>query len=114
MDIQKLTELANKKGTWPKADKDWLLPVLAEYGVDAPTKTSCSSCWRDAAIMVLRQVKQDDKPEPANGKREFKLKGDAATAGVFWRGRFIHPSTLSPTMIDWLLKNGFPPQHYEN
>ena len=108
MDIEKLKELANKKGTWPKADKEWLLPVLAELGVEAPTKTSCSSCWRDAAIMALRTVRKNEAP-----KTGFRLKGDASTAGVFWRGRYVHPSTLSAGMIDWLFQTGFPPQHYE-
>lgn len=109
MDIEKLNELANKKGTWSKADKEWLLPVLAELDVEAPTKASCSSCWRDAAIMALRMVRKNEAPQTG-----FRLKGDAATAGVFWRGRYVHPSTLSAGMIEWLIKTGFPKQHYEN
>ena len=56
MDIDRLRQLAEKTKKWTKDDKNWLLPVLEDLGIEAPMKTSCPSCWRDAAILALVKV----------------------------------------------------------
>lgn len=104
----KLQKLAEKKTGWTKADKEWLLPVLAEYGVEAPTKTSCQSCWRDAAIMAL--VKTADKGKVVAGMR---LKGTAANEGVWWRGRLVNNATLTEELVEWLVDAAFPRSLYD-
>ena len=102
MDIEKLRSLAEKTKGWTKADKEWLLPVLAELGIEAPTKTSCPSCWRDCAIMAI--VKLGDTRKSVNG---FRLKG-AAKRGIMWCGRLVSDATLDADMMDWLKQTRFP------
>ena len=109
MDIERLRQLAEKTKGWTKADKDFLLPILAELGVDAPTKTSCPSCWRDAAIMAVVKLGERDA-KPVNG---FRLKGTAAVSGVVWMGRLVSPATLDAAMAEWLIETNFPRHQYE-
>ena len=103
MDIEKLKALAEKTKGWTKADKEWLLPILAELGIEAPTKTSCPSCWRDAAIMAIVRLGDKDK----KSVKGFRLKG-AAKRGVLWMGRLVSDATLDAEMVDWLKKTRFP------
>ena len=109
MDIERLRQLAEKTKGWTKADKEFLLPVLEELGVEAPKKTSCPSCWRDAAIMAVVKLGERDA-KPVNG---FRLKGTAATRGVWWMGRLVSSATLDADMVQWLLDTGFPRHQYE-
>lgn len=108
MDIERLKQLAEKHKGWTKDDKDFILPVLAELGIDAPTKTNCPSCWRDAAILALVKLKGD--AQPVNG---FRLKGSAAVSGVVWMGRLVSPAMLDAAMVDWLIETNFPRHQYE-
>jgi anaerobic selenocysteine-containing dehydrogenase len=109
MDIERLRQLAEKTKKWTKADKEFMLPILAELGIEAPTKTSCTSCWRDAAILAVVKV-NGNKAKTVNG---FRLKGTAATRGVLWMGRLVSPSTLDADMVKWLIDTGFPRHQYE-
>lgn len=109
MDIERLRQLAEKTKGWTKADKEFLLPILAELGIEAPTKTSCQSCWRDAAILAVVKV-NGNKAKTVNG---FRLKGTAATRGVLWMGRLVSSATLDADMVQWLLDTGFPRHQYE-
>ena len=102
MDIERLRKLAEKTKGWAKADNEWLLPILADLGIEAPKKTSCPSCWRDCAIMAI--VKLGDTKKSVNG---FRLKG-AAKRGVMWCGRLVSDATLDEKMADWLRETGFP------
>ena len=102
MDIERLRKLAEKTKGWTKEDKERLLPVLAELGIEAPKKTSCPSCWRDCAIMAI--VKMGDTKKSVNG---FRLKG-AAKHGVLWMGRLVSDATLDADMVEWLKKTRFP------
>ena len=102
MDIERLRKLAEKTKGWTKEDKERLLPVLAELGIEAPKKTSCQSCWRDCAIMAI--VKLGDTKKSVNG---FRLKG-AAKHGVIWHGRLVSDATLDSEMVDWLKQTRFP------
>lgn len=102
MDIERLRQLAEKTKGWTKADKEFLLPVLEELGVEAPKKTSCPSCWRDCAIMAI--VKLGETKKSVNG---FRLKG-SAKRGVMWRGRLVSDATLDADMVEWLKETGFP------
>ena len=108
MDIKKLRRLAEKTKGFTKADKEWLLPILEELEIDAPTKNNCPSCWRDAAVMALVKVKESKAQH--NG---FRLKGTAATVGVFWMGRFVSPATLDDEMIVFLKSTNFPKHQYD-
>ena len=108
MDIERLKQLAEKQKGWTKDDKDFILPVLVELGIDAPTKTNCPSCWRDVAILALVKLKGD--AQPVNG---FRLKGTAAVSGVVWMGRLVSPSTLDAAMVEWLIETNFPRHQYE-
>lgn len=108
MEVEKLRELADKKSGWAKADKDFLLPILDELGIEPPTKTSCQSCWRDAAIMALVKLGNE-----APKKSGFRLKGTAATHGVFWCGKLISQATLNDDVIEWLKATGFPKHQYD-
>lgn len=109
MDIEKLRQLAEKTKKWTKADKEWLLPVLAELDIEAPTKKSCPSCWRDAAILAVVKV-SGNEAKAVNG---FRLKGTAATRGVLWMERLVSPATLDADMVKWLIDTGFPRHQYE-
>lgn len=109
VDIEKLKRLANKTKSWSKSEKEWLLPILEQLSIDAPTKNNCPSCWRDAAIMALVKIKSDDA-EPVNG---FRLKGTAATKGVIWMSRLVSPATLDAAMVEWLIETNFPRHQYE-
>ena len=102
MDIDRLRKLAEKTKGWTKEDKERLLPVLAELGIEAPKKTSCPSCWRDCAIMAI--VKMGDTKKSVNG---FRLKG-AAKHGVIWHGRLVSDATLDSEMVEWLKQTRFP------
>ena len=102
MDIDKLRALAEKTKSWTKADKEWLLPILSDLGIEAPKKTSCPSCWRDCAIMAI--VKLGDTKKSVNG---FRLKG-AAKHGVIWHGRLVSDATLDSEMVEWLKQTRFP------
>lgn len=108
MDIEKLRQLAEKTKGWTKADKEWLLPVLEELGIEAPKKTSCPSCWRDCAIMAI--VKLCDTKKTVNG---FRLKG-SAKRGVMWSGRLVSDATLDAGMVEWLKETGFPQNLWTN
>lgn len=109
MDIERLRQLAEKTKKWTKADKEFLLPILAELGIEAPTKTSCPSCWRDCAILAVVKV-NGNEAKTVNG---FRLKGTAATRGVLWMGRLVSPATLDADMVKWLIDTGFPRHQYE-
>ena len=109
MDIERLRQLAEKTKGWTKADKEFLLPVLEELGIEAPKKTSCPSCWRDCAIMAI--VKLGGTKKSVNG---FRLKGTAATNGVVWMGRLVSPGTLDVAMVEWLKETGFPQNLWTN
>ena len=102
MDIERLRKLAENTKGWTKEDKERLLPVLAELGIEVPKKTSCPSCWRDCAIMAI--VKLGDTKKSVNG---FRLKG-SAKRGVMWCGRLVSDATLDAEMVDWLKKTNFP------
>ena len=102
MDIDKLRALAEKTKSWTKADKEWLSPILADLGIEAPKKTSCPSCWRDCAIMAI--VKMGDTKKSVNG---FRLKG-AAKRGVLWMNRLVSDATLDADIVEWLKKTRFP------
>ena len=102
VDIERLRKLAEKTKGWTKADKEFLLPILADLGIEAPTKTSCPSCWRDCAIMAV--VKLCDTKKSVNG---FRLKG-AAKRGVLWCGRLVSDATLDAEMAEWLKETNFP------
>lgn len=106
--MNKLRQLAEKTKGWTREDKDFLLPILEELNIEAPTKNNCPSCWRDAAIMAI--VKLGDTKKPVNG---FRLKGIAAREGVLWRGKLVSPSTLNEQMVKWLVESGFPKHQYE-
>lgn len=109
MDIERLRQLAEKTKKWTKADKEFMLPILAELGIEAPTKTSCTSCWRDAAILAIVKA-NGNKAKTVNG---FRLKGTAETRGVLWMGRLVSPATLDADMVKWLIDTGFPRHQYE-
>jgi anaerobic selenocysteine-containing dehydrogenase len=109
MDIDRLRQLAEKTNKWTKADKEFMLPILAELGIEAPTKSNCPSCWRDAAILAVVKV-NGNKAKTVNG---FRLKGTAATRGVLWMGRLVSPATLDADMVKWLIDTGFPRHQYE-
>ena len=102
MDIDRLRQLAEKTKKWTKDDKNWLLPVLEDLGIEAPTKTSCPSCWRDCAIMAI--VRLGDTKKAVNG---FRLKG-SAKRGVLWMGRLVSDATLDAEMAEWLKDTNFP------
>ena len=102
MDIEKLKALAEKTKGWTKADKEWLLPILEELNIEAPTKNNCPSCWRDAAILAI--VRLGDNNKSVKG---FRLKG-SAKHGVMWRGRLVSDATLDEKMAEWLRETGFP------
>ena len=102
MDIDRLRQLAEKTKKWTKDDKNWLLPILEDLGIEAPTKTSCPSCWRDCAIMAI--VRIGDTKKAVNG---FRLKG-SAKRGVLWMGRLVSDATLDADMVEWLKKTRFP------
>ena len=102
MDIEKLRALAEKTKGWTRADKEWLLPVLEELGIEAPMKNNCPSCWRDAAILAV--VRLGDTKKSVNG---FRLKG-AAKRGVMWCGRLVSDAMLDADMVDWLKQTNFP------
>ena len=102
MDIERLRKLAEKTKGWTKADKEFLLPILAELGIEAPKKTSCPSCWRDAAILAI--VRLGDNNKSVNG---FRLKG-SAKRGVMWLGRLVSDATLDADMVAWLKQTNFP------
>ena len=110
MDIERLRQLAEKTKKWTKADKEFLLPILEELGIEAPTKTSCPSCWRDAAIMAVVKV-NGNEAKAVNG---FRLKGTAATHGVLWMGRLVSPATLDADMVRWLIDTRFPQNLWTN
>lgn len=103
MDIDRLRQLAEKTKKWTKDDKNWLLPILEDLGIEAPVKTSCPSCWRDCAIMAI--VKLGDTKKSVNG---FRLKGSAKKRGVMWLGRLVSDATLDAEMVDWLKDTNFP------
>ena len=103
MNIDRLRQLAEKTKKWTKDDKNWLLPVLEDLGIEAPMKTSCPSCWRDAAILALVKVKGNEE-KTVNG---FRLKG-SAKRGVMWLGRLVSDATLDDDMAEWLKETGFP------
>ena len=102
MDIDRLRQLAEKTKKWTKDDKNWLLPILEDLGIEAPTKTSCPSCWRDCAIMAI--VRLGDTKKSVNG---FHLKG-SAKRGVMWLGRLVSDATLDAEMAEWLKDTNFP------
>lgn len=102
MNIDKLRALAEKTKGWTRVDKELLLPVLEELGIEAPTRNNCPSCWRDAAILAV--VRLGDTKKSVNG---FRLKG-AAKRGVMWYGRLVSDATLDAAMVEWLKQTNFP------
>ena len=103
MDVEKLRALAEKTKGWTKADKEWLLPILEELDIEAPMKSNCPSCWRDAAVMAVVKIKGNENPV-----KGFRLKGAAAAHGVIWRGVLVSNATLDENMVEWLKQTNFP------
>lgn len=100
-----IRRLAQKKGNFTKAEKDFLIAEGAKWGVEAPTKTTCSDCWRDMAIRIgcaMREAKPRTK-----GRR---LWGRPAIHGVTFKGRTITNAEIDadPTLLEWMDANGFP------
>lgn len=108
MDMNKLRALAEKTRGWTKADKEWLLSVLEELGIEAPSKSNCPSCWRDAAVLAVVKIKGNENPV-----KGFRLKGAAAAHGVIWRGVLVSNATLDEDMAEWLKQTGFPRHQYD-
>lgn len=95
--------------TFTAADKAQLVPLLEQYGVEKPKNTRCKSCWRDAAIMALREAR---KGQPrAEGLPV--LRGDAGSVGVIWKGRLVSNAVMTEELAAWLSENGFPEKYYE-
>lgn len=109
-EIEQLQRLAALE-TFKAEDKAELVPLLEKYGIDKPTKTSCKSCWRDAAILALREAKK--ATEPAADPTLPRLRGDAARDGVYHKGRFIHNDIMTPELAEWMRQNNFPEQLLE-
>lgn len=110
-EIEQLTRLAELE-TMKAADKAELVPLLEKYGVEKPTKKSCPNCWRDAAIMALREAKKGEQPnEPKMGLP--RLRGDAGTVGVYWKGRYVNNDVMDAELADWLKETNFPETLYE-
>lgn len=106
-DIEKLTKYANQH-TFLASEKDDLAVVLERHGVETP-KRGCDSCWRDAAIMALREAR---KSEPKDNELPV-LRGDAGNVGVIWRGRLVNNDTMTAELAQWLIETGFPESLYE-
>ena len=114
MDKKRLKSLTEKNSGWTKDDKEFLSSVLDKLGIERPKKTSCQSCWRDAAIMAFRQVNSAAETETGEAPA-MRLRGDAATDGVFWHDVFVHPSVMTAELAEWLISTNFPKQcYYEN
>lgn len=107
-DIEVLQRLAGLN-SYKAADKAELVPLLEKYGIEKPAKTSCKSCWRDAAIMALREAKKGVKTD----KSLPRLRGNAAINGVWHKGRFVSNETMTREMAEWMEANGFPRQLLE-
>lgn len=107
-DFETLTRLVNLQ-TFKTDDKKTLLPYLERFGIDKPTKTNCGSCWRDAAIMALRELKRE---QPADNSLPV-LRGDAGNVGVIWRGRLVNNDTMTAELAQWLIETDFPESLYE-
>lgn len=107
-DIEVLQRLAGLD-SYKAADKAELVPLLEKYGVDKPTKTSCKSCWRDAAIMALREAKKGVETDEGLPR----LRGNAAINGVWHKGRYVSNETMTREMAEWMEANGFPKQLLE-
>lgn len=107
-DIEVLQRLASLD-SYKAEDKAKLVPLLKKYGIDKPAKTSCKSCWRDAAIMALREAKKGVETDEGLPK----LRGNAAINGVWHKGRFVSNETMTREMAEWMDANGFPKQLLE-
>ena len=101
MDIKTLT---TKKGSFSKAEKEFLLSEGSKYGIEAPTNTRCPDCWRDMAVQIAVAM----RPQ-CEGVR---LRGAAAVNGVLFLGRLI-TNPLDEDTLAWMKANGFPAQLLE-
>lgn len=115
-DIKQLTRFVDLQ-SFKADDKAALIPLLEKYGVDVPTKKSCPSCWRDAAILALRKAKIEGANE-INSVTEKpsglpRLRGDAGR-GVIFNGRFVSNDVMTEELAAWLEQTGFPKHLYEN
>lgn len=102
MDIKTLIE----KKRYSVADKDYIRQLCKDYGIDEPTKDSCSNCWRDCCIVIASRMKNDTK-------RGNTLKGAAGAEGVIFKGRFVSNAVMTDELAQWLRDNGFPSKLWE-
>lgn len=102
-DIELLTELASK-AKFSAKDKAAVKPLLERYGVDIPTKTSCGSCWRDAAIAAVVKAKAGMPKDPTLPV----LRGRAAAEGVYHCGRYVSNDTMTADTAEWMRTHNFP------
>lgn len=102
---EKLRKLIGKRGAWSKADKEYIEPLLVENGIGVPTQENCASCWRDAAIVLLRAIRKEE-PKATEGFR--MLRGDNGVNGCIFNGRFMSNDVMTQELYDWAVENGFP------
>ena len=107
-DIDKLTRLAGLM-SYKAEDKADLEPLLEKYGIEKPTKKSCPSCWRDAAILALRAAKKE--AAPVDGLP--RLRGDAGDPGVYWHWRLVNNDVMTEELAAWLVETDFPEHLYD-
>lgn len=108
-----IRELIDKKGSYSKEEKAYIIAEGEKWGVKPPKKTSCSNCWRDMAIEIaynMRAAEKDKNPH------RFRDGSAAERDGVVFKGRIITNDTIDDETWAWMQANGFPQQllHHED
>lgn len=100
--MEEIKRLIEKKGRFSKAEIDFIIAEGEKWGVQPPTNTKCSNCWRDMAIEIAYNMRQAQPKKHA-------LRGDAARDGVIFKGRLICSANIDENW-EWMMQNGFPKQ----
>lgn len=81
-------------------DKQQLLEIADEFGVEHPKNQNCGDCWKDFAFVLRNHIKEQMIPE----ERKYILK---AGVDVYFKGERINNGMLTDKKAEELIEDGF-------
>ena len=99
--INRLASIAQSRSLTAD-DRDYIKQLSEEMGVAFSPRTRCADCYRDQAILLLREVKN---AMPKDDGRKYHLK---AHVDVIYKGMRINEATLTDEIAEDMLRTGLP------
>lgn len=99
-DIKELKDILNTGSVLSNKSISRLKVILKKYDA-VPENKNCSDCWRDAALVLLSKLKED---------QNTGLLKDYVN--VIYCGRLVNNEVMTEELATWLKENRFPKKYY--